>query len=85
MKNMPLVSLNELAMKISDVRNSSSIKLVKLLLGILAVLFLVWLVGSKDVLALISSVNPWLFLLLMLLSGVLIQISIIKWRLFLRF
>ena len=72
-------------MKATTGRRSSVVQVLKLLSGISAMLFLVWLVGSRDVVALLLSVDPLLFILLMGVSGVLIQISVIKWRLFLRF
>jgi uncharacterized protein (TIRG00374 family) len=72
-------------MKVTTARKSPSSYVLKLLLGLSALLFLIWFVGSKEVVTLLLSVDPWLFALLMGVSGVLIQISILKWRLFLRF
>jgi len=72
-------------MKITTAGKSPLMQVFKVLAGVSAMLFLIWLVGSKEVAALLLCVDPLLFFLLMAVSGVLIQISIIKWRLFLRF
>lgn len=85
MKSMRQVFVEAGIMTIPSSRKSLSTQVLKLLTGITAMVFLIWLVGSKEVVGLLLSVDPLLFFLLMAVSGLLIQISIIKWRLFLRF